>query len=71
MFRREELHLEGSDAIDVSVSPNTHPITVIHIAHETMSLQNVHAHFGFCISKGQKASGRAQPTSTSPFSAKA
>lgn len=76
MFCRRELHLEGSDAIDVPVSTDTHPMAVIPIAHETRCLQNIHTHFGFClcIAKGQKASGRAQPTSLQevlpPFSAK-
>ena len=76
MSWRPELHLEGSDAIDGPVSTDTHPIAVIPIAHETTCLQNIHAHFGFCLclAKGQKASGRAQPTCPQevlpPFSAK-
>lgn len=76
IFCRPELHLESRDAINVPVSTDTYPTAVIPIAHETMCLQNIRAHFGFClcIAKGQKASGRAQPTSLQevlpPFSAK-
>lgn len=76
MFCRPELHLEGSDAIDVPVSTDTHPTAVIPVTHEATYLQNIHAHFGFCLcmAKGQKASGRVQPTSLQeilpPFAAK-
>lgn len=76
MFCRPELHLEGSNATAVPVSTDTHPIAVTPITHEAMCLQNIHAHFGFCLcmTKGQEASGKAQPTSLQevlpPFSAK-